>query len=161
MKKLTIFVVALAIALVIVLGTTEVSMACYNCGPGVGTPGYWMNHPEAWPVSGITIGGEYYTKAEAIALMKAPVKGDKTLTMFPALVAAKLNVEIGNCSWCIDGPLGSYNDALADAEAWMAEFPVGSGVKAKSDAWQYSHGESIYWELDRYNNGRWCADSRD
>ena len=27
------------------------------CSPGTGTPGYWMNHPDAWPVEGIVIGG--------------------------------------------------------------------------------------------------------
>jgi len=35
--------------------------------PGTGTPGYWKNHPEAWPVSSITVGGLTYTKAQAIA----------------------------------------------------------------------------------------------
>src|SRR6185503_2976132 len=34
--------------------------------PGTGTPGYWKNHAEAWPVSGITIGPNTYTKAQAI-----------------------------------------------------------------------------------------------
>jgi hypothetical protein len=35
--------------------------------PGTGTPGYWKNHPDAWPVSSITVGGVAYTKAQAIA----------------------------------------------------------------------------------------------
>src|SRR4051794_26153743 len=35
--------------------------------PGTGTPGYWKNHPEAWPTQTITIGGGTYTKAAAIA----------------------------------------------------------------------------------------------
>ena len=60
--------------------------------PGTGTPGYWKNHPEAWPVDEITIGGVTYTKVEAIAIMNTPEKGDKTYTMFSALVAATLNV---------------------------------------------------------------------
>ncbi|MFT3894745.1 MAG: hypothetical protein QM730_24205 [Anaerolineales bacterium] len=38
-------------------------------GPGTGTPGYWKNHPEAWPVSSITIGEQTFTKDQAIALM--------------------------------------------------------------------------------------------
>lgn len=36
-------------------------------GKGVRTPGYWMNHPEAWPFNSITIGGVTYTTAQAIA----------------------------------------------------------------------------------------------
>jgi hypothetical protein len=122
--------------------------------PGTGTPGYWKNHPDAWPVDEITIGGVTYTKDEAINFMKTPGKGDKTYTMFGALVAAKLNVLIGNPSGCID-------ETITAADAWMAEYgPVGSGVEAKSEAWQME-GESLYEKLDDYNNGLLCAPSRD
>lgn len=120
--------------------------------PGTGTPGYWMNHPEAWPVDVITIGGITYSKETAINFMKDPVKKDKTFTMFPALVAAKLNVLIGNEAGCVAGTIDA-------ADAWMAEHPVGSHVKGSSDAWK--EGEPLYWTLDAYNNGLLCAPSRD
>jgi len=120
--------------------------------PGTGTPGYWMNHPDAWPVDYITIGGVTYAKMDAIAIMKAPVKKDKTYTMFPALVAAKLNVEIGNTSYCIE-------DTISDADQWLVAYPLGSGVKANSPAWKI--GEPLYLKLDDYNNGLLCAPSRD
>ncbi len=56
--------------------------------------GYWKNHPDAWPVDEITIGGVTYTKEEAIAIMKAKkVDGDKTYDMFNHLCFAMLNVE--------------------------------------------------------------------
>ena len=120
--------------------------------PGTGTPGYWKNHPDAWPVEGITIGGVTYTKEEAIPLMKED-KHDKTTTMFRSLVAAKLNVLIGNDSSCIA-------DTILAADAWMAEYgPVGSGVRANSTAWK--EGEPLYWRLDDYNNGFLCAPGRD
>jgi hypothetical protein len=122
-------------------------------GPGTGTPGYWMNHPEAWPVDTITIGGMTYSKGDAVGFIKAPVKGDKTLTMFPALVAAKLNVLIGNEDSCIAA-------TIAAADGWMTTYgPVGSGVPANSDAWK--EGEPFYWTLDQYNNGQLCAPGRD
>lgn len=123
-------------------------------GVGTGTPGYWKNHPEAWPVDEITIGGETYTKEMAIFFMKARVKKDKTFTMFPALVAAKLNVLIGNEDSCIEG-------TIKDADQWMADYGpvVGSGVKASSNAWEM--GEPLYEVLDLYNNGKLCAPSRD
>ncbi len=127
-----------------------------NCGcesPGTGTPGYWKNHPEAWPVSSITIGGVAYSKEDAIAIMSTAGKGDKTYTMFSALVAAKLNVLIGNNSGCID-------TTITAADNWMAMYgPVGSGVSGDSYAW--SVGEPLYIQLDKYNNGKLCAPSRD
>jgi hypothetical protein len=120
---------------------------------GVGTPGYWKNHPEAWPVGEITIGGVTYTIDEAIDEMKQPVNQDKTINMFNALVSAKLNVLMGSDGSCIA-------DTIAQADQWMEDNgPVGSGVPAKSDAWDT--GESLYETLDMYNNGMLCAPARD
>ena len=59
---------------------------------GTGTPGYWKNHPDAWPVESVTIGGVSYTKDQAINEMSMPVKKDKWYSMFKALTATKLNV---------------------------------------------------------------------
>jgi len=72
--------------------------------------------------------------------------------MFRALVAAKLNVLIGYEDSCIA-------DTIVEADAWMASYPVGSGVEASSDAWE--DGESLYELLDEYNNGELCATARD
>ncbi len=120
--------------------------------PGTGTPGYWKNHPDAWPVDFITIGGVTYSKAEAIAWMQKG-DGDKTLTMFRSLVCAKLNVFMGNEYSCVA-------DTIVAADQWMATYgPVGSGVKAKSEAWKM--GEPLYLTLDAYNNGKLCAPHRD
>lgn len=120
--------------------------------PGTGTPGYWKNHPEAWPVNEIAIGGITYTTAEAIDLMNAKSAKDKTLDMFRTLVSAKLNVAIGNEWSCIE-------DALSQADAWMATHPVGSGVTANTSDWQGI--EWAYTMLDDYNNGLLCAPHRD
>src|SRR5262249_40946778 len=88
--------------------------------PGTGTPGYWKNHPDAWPVGSITVGGVTYTKAQAIALL-GTVGKDKTTTMFSSLVPAMLNVMIGNDGTCVSA-------AIAAGNAWMATYgPVGSG----------------------------------
>ena len=116
------------------------------------TPGYWKNHPDAWPVPTIDIGGTTYTKAEAISWMDKPVKGDKTLTMFKALVAAKLNMLSGADTSCIITTIGA-------ADAWMAAHPVGSVVEASSEAWK--SGECLYGMLDAYNNGYLCVEHCD
>jgi SdrD B-like domain len=120
--------------------------------PGTGTPGYWKNHPEAWPVDAITIGGVSYTRAQAIEILEKPGK-DRTLTMFSSLVPAKLNVLIGNDGSCVEG-------TIAAADEWMHTVgPVGSGVHPASLAWKV--GEPMHRQLDNYNNGMLCAPHRE
>jgi hypothetical protein len=120
--------------------------------PGTGTPGYWKNHPDAWPVSSITIGGRDYSRDEAIAWL-GNVNKDKTTTMFSSLVSAKLNVMIGNESGCVDSTISAADD-------WMHTYgPVGSGVAAASVAWKI--GEPLHRQMDNYNNGMLCAPHRD
>jgi hypothetical protein len=123
--------------------------------PGTGTPGYWKNHPEAWPasMSNITVGGVTYTKAQAIEWLKKTGK-DKSVTMFHSLVSAMLNVEVGNEDSCVA-------DTITAANAWMALHPVGSNVAGSSDAWSGSEqGEQMHQLMDAYNNGLLCADHR-
>jgi hypothetical protein len=119
--------------------------------PGTGTIGFWKNHPEAWPVSSITIGGVTFTRDQAIKIMNKPVKGDMTLQLFDQLVAAKLNVLVGNDSSCISAD-------IAAADAWLAVYPVGSKVKASSPAWALISDTQT--RLDQYNNGLLCAPHR-
>lgn len=121
--------------------------------PGTGTPGFWKNHPEAWPVQAITVGGVNYTIPQAIAVMNQSTSRDKTYNLAEQLIAAKLNVLIGNDSSCIA-------DTIANADAFLTAFPVGSGVRASSLAWQ-TLGADLLATLDAYNNGELCAPSRD
>jgi hypothetical protein len=119
--------------------------------PGTGTPGYWKNHPAAWPVSTITVGGVEYTKAQALVWLANPGK-DKTTTMFSSLVPAKLNALIGNDSTCVDGDIIS-------GDQWMATYgPVGSNVAGAAAAWVT--GQPVHMRLDSYNNGLLCAPHR-
>src|SRR6185436_12204434 len=90
-------------------------------GVGTGTPGYWKNHPEAWPAAGVTVGGVLYkgpTIQNAIKLM-GKVGGDKSLTMFASLISAKLNIMLANNKACIEPTIG-----LADT--WMTAHQPGS-----------------------------------
>jgi hypothetical protein len=119
--------------------------------PGTGTPGYWKNHPEAWPVSSITVGGVSYTRDQAIAWLDSVGK-DRTITMFSSLVSAMLNVKIGNDDSCVAS-------TIAAANKWMATYgPVGSNVHASSYAWKV--GEPLHRQMDNYNNGMLCAPHR-
>lgn len=117
----------------------------YGCSPH--TPGYWKNHPESWSVGSITIGGITYTKANAITIMNTPPKGDKTYNIFEHLVAAKLNILMGCDPSCID-------EVIDDADAWMVDHPIGSGVSGDDPAWD--DGEPLKDMLDDYNNGYLC-----
>jgi hypothetical protein len=120
--------------------------------PGTGTPGYWKNHPEAWPVATITVAGATYTRDQAIAWLDKVGK-DKTITMFSSLVPAMLNVMVGNDDSCVAS-------TITAASAWMASYgPVGKGVAASSYAWKV--GEPLHRQLDNYNNGMLCAPHRD
>ena len=155
--KLSLVAMLLVLALTLVLSAAPAAAGgCCGCCHPVGTPGYWKNHPDAWPVEEITVGGVLYSKAEAIAWLDAPVKGNKSVTMFKALVAAKLNV-YDNCCCYVQCILPT----ISEANGWLSSFPIEPGVRANSEAWQHSHGEALYWALDAYNNGYSCAPARD
>jgi hypothetical protein len=153
MKKTLLFVLVLTFGISL-MGISVAIAGGYSCcpkGPGTGTPGYWKNHPDAWPVDEICLDGTCFTKEEAIEILDGPVAGDKWITQFKAYVAAYLNVEIGNCRPYCDSGWGVLD--LDDGYTWLVNNLGDRPVKARSDEWQYSHGEAIYWCLDDYNNG--------
>lgn len=163
MKKLFIIAMVTLLGFSFVGVSTVIAQQC----EGTGTPGYWKNHLDAWGDESIIVGGTPYTPEQAIVLMKTPVKGDKSLTLFKATVAAMLNVSVQNCDPPPDDCLRKcwkdtqVCDPLGQANAWLADNNVLSGVSAHTDEWQYSHGESIYWCLDDYNNGLLNEPARD
>lgn len=114
--------------------------------PGTLTRGYWVNHPEDWPVQSLTLGGITYTKAEAIDVLKRPTKGDKTYSMAAQLIAAKLNLANGTNATCIGA------DVVA-ADEWLKKYPIGSGRRYPCD---WTVGGPLHQKLDDYNNGRLC-----
>jgi hypothetical protein len=118
--------------------------------PGTGTPGYWKNHPEAWPVGSIMVGNVTYTKAQAISYLNKTGK-DKTITMFQSLVSAMLSVMVGNDGSCI-------NAAIGEGNTWLVANPLGSNVAGGSAAW--ASGSPIQSTLDAYDNGLLCAPHR-
>jgi hypothetical protein len=88
------------------------------------TPGYWKNHPGAWPVSSLTLGGVPYDKPELLAILHLPTVKDVRTILAHHLIAAKLNVAIG-----LD-PV----DAIGDADAYLATWGLLSGdIPRKGD----------------------------
>jgi hypothetical protein len=123
--------------------------------PGTGTPGYWKNH--AWPTPGVTVGGIFYTREQAIAWLDLVGK-DKTTTMFSSLVSAKLNALIGNDSSCVASTIAAADIWMTPSPAPGGFGPVGSNVAASSYAWKV--GEPLHRLMDNYNNGMLCAPHR-
>lgn len=130
-----------------VKGNVGPTPASVPTGSGTGTIGYWKNHPEAWPVSSLTVGGTTLSKAQALSILGMPVKGDKTIAMAVQLIAAKLNVALGNDSSCIAS-------TITAADAWLSIYGIGSGQKS------WAGGDVLHDDLDAYNNGQLCAPAR-
>ena len=125
---------------------TNWGVGLFQAVPGVRGPGYWKTHPGAWPVTNIVIAGTNYASSNAWQLFaNGP---DKSLTLFRQLLAALLNEAAGADTSCI-------TQELADAEAWLEDFPVGSNVRGSSDAWKLA--APIVETLEDYNEGRLCA----
>jgi len=120
-----------------------------DCGaPGTLTQGFWKNHPDAWPVNTVQLGAGTVTKAQGIAILQTPVKGDATLILAYQLIAAELNAALGNNHSCVDS-------TIAAANALLTTYPVGSGLNPTSTAGQMA--VSLGSTLDQYNNGLLCA----
>jgi hypothetical protein len=98
--------------------TFSISFRCICDEPNgcTGTPGYWRNHPDDWPVSGLTIGGVPYTKAQLMIILDLPVRGDASIKLFHHLVAAKLNV--------LHGAGSSIQGIIDAADAFLAAHPL-------------------------------------
>ncbi|KKG07491.1 hypothetical protein [Methanosarcina sp. 2.H.A.1B.4] len=150
------------------IALSGVAAAC-TCGTNeCKSPGYWKNHADSWSKvfclneKGVFIEKDWYPVDKAVDYMSEPVKGDKTYTLFKAVVAAKLNVRNGCCE---DKQIES---TISNASKWLYEHKVGSGVRANSEAWQgwydqcgqwHEGGEYYYEILDAYNNGRYTCSS--
>jgi hypothetical protein len=106
------------------------------------TLGYWRNHPDAWPVEEITVGGVTYWKAEAISILETPSDDAVPYIIIKQLIAAKLNMLNGADPSAIE-------DTIPTADAWLEAHPLGSNP---SDP-ERQEGIDLSEELDDYNNG--------
>ncbi len=100
--------------------TFTVSFTC-ECGEEGGchfTPGYWKNHPEAWPVTSLVVGGVTYNQAQLLDILNTAVRRDPTYILAHHLIAAMLNVA--------NGADTSINGAIANANAILVTYPIGS-----------------------------------
>jgi cysteine-rich repeat protein len=104
------------------------------------TQGYWKNHPDAWPVSSLKLGTVTYTKAELIAILQTPVKGNGLIQLAHQLIAAKLNIAAGASDVDIKVTIQAADALIGSLVVGEAELPT-SQTSALND------------KLDAFNNG--------
>ena len=105
------------------------------------TIGFWMNHPEVWPVSSMVICGNSLNQSELLSVLGTSPRGDVTIIMARQLIASRLGVGSGNSC-----PL------TVDAEAWLCSH---GGIGASRKKWD--GGEPLKNALDQWNNGGACS----
>lgn len=124
----------------VVMGT----QALVNC---VYTQGYWKNHPSAWPVTSLTVGGVVYTQAELLSIFNTPAAGNGAISLAHQLIAAKLNVAAG----AVPGPVGAditAADTLISGTCGGDPLPpIGTCYIAPGTSSPYTD------TLDQFNNG--------
>ena len=131
-----------------IFGHAEFQAGTWDVSPNncTYTQGYWKNHPEAWPVEEITIGGVTFGQPAAITILEileTPPDGDATYILAHQLIAAKLNILKGA------DPI-TVTVTITDADNWLAdEHTLGSDPSNPGRA----QGITLAETLDDYNNG--------
>jgi hypothetical protein len=105
--------------------------------------GYWKNHPELWPVPGLTLGSHYYTAAELLAVLSTEPQGDASISLAYQLIAALLNMASGASWWT----------PIQDAQAWMSDegTVLPYGIESSSAAGMTA--AALTMTLGSYNEG--------
>jgi hypothetical protein len=123
-----------------------------DCGLG-GPPscprsqGYWGQHANAWPVASLTIGCSSYAKAQCLALLGQPVKGDASVILAKQLIAAKVNVANSAYNW------PAIVAAIEQADALLCGYsgPLPLNVRTSTAAGQQM--TSLAAQLEGFNLG--------
>ena len=102
---------------------TCATMPCVEGGSCTYSQGYWRNHPNAWPVTGLTIGTVTYQAAELMAILDNPAQGNGLVILAHQLIAAKLNIANG-------ADPSAVQQAITDADNMVGALvapPIGNG----------------------------------
>lgn len=122
------------------LGCRETRRICFcYC---LYTIGYWKNHPEAWPVDYLTIGGTSYNKAQLLIMLRSANAKDATYMLAAQLIAAKLNIANG-------ADPTSISETISKADAFLSTNPYGSNPRGADR----SYALGLKDALDFFNNG--------
>jgi Ca2+-binding RTX toxin-like protein len=129
-------------------GVGEATVSVY-IGSAVVSAATWAA-ADPWPLGDpIVVGGVPYTRATAIAVFGTGDNNNQSPLLFRELVAARLNEAAGADASCVAA-------TLVSADAWLAGYPPGSGVKKNSTTWT-AGGQPMFDQLAAYNTGTLCA----
>jgi len=111
--------------------------------------GFWLNHPDAWPVSSLTLGTVTYTQAQLLAILSTPTgtgnKADASLILAAQLISAKLSIANGSDACPIQSTI-----AAADALIGSRTIPI--VPKVTPNTGDGPQMVSLGTALDQYNS---------
>lgn len=107
------------------------------------TQGFWKQHPNAWPLSSLSLGTTSYNQAGLLSILGQPVGGNGLISLAYQLIAAKLNIAKGADGLTVAAAISSADGLIGS----LVVPPVGSGFLDPSST------SSLTAELDTYNNG--------
>ncbi|HZR04815.1 MAG TPA: hypothetical protein VFA61_03185 [Candidatus Udaeobacter sp.] len=122
---------------------TCATLPCVGGGSCTYTQGYWRNHPDAWPVTSLTLGTVIYQAAELMAILDNPAQGNGLSILAHQLIATKLNIANGADS-------SAVQQAVTDADNMIGALvvpPIGEGYLAPAQTGDLTE------TLTEYNEG--------
>ena len=108
--------------------------------------GYWANHPEAWSVTSIMMGVQFYSEAELLAILPGG-GGDASTMLAVQLASTKLNIAAGADATQISA-------TMLQADALLAQFGSKLPYNVAPSAPEGQAMVSLAGLLDLYNNGQ-------
>jgi hypothetical protein len=102
---------------------TCATMPCVGGSSCTYSQGYWRNHPNAWPVTSLTLGTATYQAAELMAILDDPARGNGLVILVHQLIATKLNIANG-------ADPSAVQQAITDADNMIGTLmvpPIGDG----------------------------------
>jgi hypothetical protein len=122
---------------------TCATLPCVGGGSCTYSQGYWRNHPDAWPVTSLTLGTVTYQAAELMAILDEPARGNGLVILVHQLIAAKLNIANG-------ADPSVVQQAITDADNMIGALvvpPIGNGYLAPGQTGDLTE------TLTEYNEG--------
>ena len=113
--------------------------AANNC---VKTLYFWLARPESWPATELILGGQSYSKEEALAFLASQVDDDAATLVAKQFIVTQLNLLDGADDSSIEATVG-------EAEMWLRDYPPGSNPSGAEG----ERGHRIAGLLADYNNG--------
>jgi hypothetical protein len=121
---------------------TSATLPCVG-SPCTYTQGYWRSHPNAWPVTSLTLGTVTYQAPQLMAILDNPAQGNGLVILAHQLIAAKLNIANG-------ADPTDVAQAAGDADSMIGGLmipPIGNGYLAPDQT------SALAETLTQYNEG--------